>query len=256
MENIIHISLFILCLLTGEFRARFLTIFIFSVIAFYIYSKFSLNKYQNVIFLSSWLLLLYLFLSSLSSWCCIQHQYQDMMCDLLIETTEHLTQNTIPYFICGGSLLGAIREKNHMIPWEHDIDLCIYKSDEERLNTLLSAKIATFQPSPLNRVIAPNRLANLFVRTYLDTYLIVPLTSDQFVGLDPYRHLHYNTTDILPLQKNIHLCGKTFFGPANPLTLLKTAYGSNFLTTRYFPPNIWQATTCRLHMDCTLVPLE
>ena len=39
-----------------------------------------------------------------------------------------LNKNKIKYWICHGTLLGIIRD-NQLIPWDHDIDIAVWNSD-------------------------------------------------------------------------------------------------------------------------------
>lgn len=52
--------------------------------------------------------------------------------DILKKIAEICDQNEIPYFLGYGTLLGAIRH-NGYIPWDDDVDLCVYMADYERL---------------------------------------------------------------------------------------------------------------------------
>ena len=73
----------------------------------------------------------YQIMSAMSFWCCLAPWYREKLCDTLTETGKMLHENNLKFFICAGSLLGAVREQGvsylELIPWEHDIDICVYK---------------------------------------------------------------------------------------------------------------------------------
>ena len=43
-----------------------------------------------------------------------------------IDTIDILESNKVPYWLCHGTLLGIVRDKN-LIPWDDDIDIAIFK---------------------------------------------------------------------------------------------------------------------------------
>ena len=55
--------------------------------------------------------------------------------DLLQKTADFCEQNGLRYFLCGGTLIGAVRHKG-FIPWDDDIDIVMPRKDYERLRTI------------------------------------------------------------------------------------------------------------------------
>lgn len=66
--------------------------------------------------------------------------YQKELKKMLKDMQEVLDQSDIPYFVEGGTLLGAVRHKD-MIPWDDDIDFCFPLKDYKRLVNLLCEKL-------------------------------------------------------------------------------------------------------------------
>ncbi len=56
---------------------------------------------------------------------------QKELLPLLYEIKRLCTKNNIPYFLCAGSALGAVRHKG-FIPWDDDLDVGMLRSDYER----------------------------------------------------------------------------------------------------------------------------
>jgi len=52
--------------------------------------------------------------------------------DILLSIHDFCKENHIQYSLADGSLLGAIRHQGY-IPWDDDIDICLLRSDYERL---------------------------------------------------------------------------------------------------------------------------
>ena len=58
-------------------------------------------------------------------------QVQQIIWDIMKELKPYLEERKIPYFMLGGTLLGAVRHQG-FIPWDDDIDIGIPRAQYER----------------------------------------------------------------------------------------------------------------------------
>ncbi|MGN1183120.1 MAG: phosphorylcholine transferase LicD [Faecalibacillus sp.] len=80
-------------------------------------------------------------------------EIQELEYNILKEFDAFAKENNIKYFLCGGTLLGAIRHEG-FIPWDDDIDICLLREDYDRMISLVREK-RTFQNKPQYRFCLP-----------------------------------------------------------------------------------------------------
>ena len=59
--------------------------------------------------------------------------------DIMQDIHDFCEQNSIRYFLCAGTLIGAIRH-NGYIPWDDDIDIMMPRPDYDRFMDIYNSK--------------------------------------------------------------------------------------------------------------------
>ena len=66
------------------------------------------------------------------------YEKQEILLSMIKDIDLLFTQNDIAYSLCGGTLLGAVRE-NGFIPWDDDIDIMVNRQDYNKIVALFSS---------------------------------------------------------------------------------------------------------------------
>lgn len=123
----------------------------------------------------------------------ILRKQQMRMLQILLELDRICKKYNIPYFLYGGTLLGAIRHQG-FIPWDDDLDVALYRKDYDKLMKIL-----------------PNELSEKFALQTNDTdknyfYFFAKIRDkksylEEFCGYDRFFKEKGIFIDIFPFEK-------------------------------------------------------
>merc|ERR1711916_281931 len=126
----------------------------------------------------------------------------------------------IPFFLTGGSLLGALRHEG-FVPHDDDIDLGCFSEDIERIRLLLPEKLA-----------CKSWGVSMWEKREFAQFAFFPDTDEQVVvdffyrgrqeAMDPHSYLMAREVETL---KEMPFCGVPMPVPADPVPYLTRVYG-------------------------------
>jgi hypothetical protein len=161
-------------------------------------------------------------------------------------------EQNIYYIIAYGTLLGAVRHWG-MIPWDDDVDIIVFNKDRKKIYQILNIMRDQYgyqidNTPKLSRVLFQNMNSNYFidiffveniknkiVRTYtFDSDKILDSYQEYFLERKPEFAWWWNGFDFDPeliKERKKYIYDDMFlWGPKNPIPILESWYGPDFLT--------------------------
>ena len=98
--------------------------------------------------------------------------------DLLQKTADFCESNGLRYFLCGGTLIGAVRHKGY-IPWDDDIDIAMPRSDYEKFISIFNRpqnyyQVMSFETNPDYAYEALGEAGVLLSAVYAEIFGMIP----------------------------------------------------------------------------------
>jgi len=175
----------------------------------------------------------------------IPEEHSLILLILLEKVSNILDLNSIPYFIDGGTLLGAVRHKNRIL-YDDDVDIGVLNQDFQKLLHILE-KISD-EKYQINILKSTDNLIkvfvpNMWVKNKITGKIIGTPTLDIFryevkgdkirlystLDRQKFKNCYYLKSEFYPLKK-IPFSVLSVYAANNPLGYLHRYYGSDCLT--------------------------
>mgnify|MGYP006135500695 FL=1 len=141
---------------------------------------------------------------------------EDKLNELLDNTSRLLNDNNVTFWIDQGTLLGAIREGN-FIKHDTDIDISIYKEEEDKLHKLLNNK----------GLLKKYGLTLIRIGGWCNSLKLINHTSNKD-SLNEYDYIDIYVLNYIPLLETIYFKGIDYNVPKDPELYLSLVYGKDW----------------------------
>lgn len=152
-------------------------------------------------------------------------EVQQIELNILIAFSNYCKEHNLRFYLAGGTLLGAVRHKG-FIPWDDDIDVCMPRSDYEKL-------LRVFDNSRGNLILKSNQLSNMSapftkvidITTVIESkYQDSDVDTNLWIDIFPIDGLPENYQELSNMYKKINIYRKILM-----LAHLRLGAGKNFL---------------------------
>jgi len=163
--------------------------------------------------------------------------------DFLYQINDVLKTSNLPYWIEGGTLLGAVRDKK-LIPWDHDLDMGIINTSDEEIGSIIKKLKQKFYVSvkPFNNKgtweLGKYRVLKIFPKKWI--FFKHELCCDLFVyykgeheGEEVFKYVVWGKNAIHKKEffnstGDIEFYNKKIKVPNNPESFLEVKYGKDW----------------------------
>ncbi len=147
--------------------------------------------------------------------------------NILLEFQKFCDNNNLTFYLCGGTLLGSIRHKG-FIPWDDDIDVCMIRSDYEKLIQICNSCTKKL-PNNLKLICFENSTLYAPYIKILDTTTFIKeekvknnKSNSLWIDILPVDGLPSDTNKVKKIYKKTYFWRKIWL-----LSIVRLGYGKN-----------------------------